>query len=300
MALRSDGRRRQGLLDTSSRRKCLGDLMSYIVLIAVGVTMALPFIWMVGTSLKAYKELFLWPPRFLPAVPQWGNYREAWYFSKLAPFSRYFTNSLLVTCTTTLGQIITCSTAGYAFARLRFPGRDKLFLLYIATLMVPFQVTLVPLYLIMRQLKWVDTYQSLIAPGLVSAYGTFLVRQFMLTLPDELEDAARIDGAPVPVILARIILPLCSPVLGTLAIMAFMGSWNSFLWPLVMISTTELRTLPIGLAFFTSMPEYETIGLPPYQLLMAAATFSMVPTLIVFLLGQRHFVKGIALSGIKG
>jgi multiple sugar transport system permease protein len=274
------------------------DLAVYGLLTLVGITMLLPFVWMVGTSLKAYKELFIWPPQFFPAVPQWSNYPKAWRYSEMVPFARFFANSALVAGSVTVGQLITCATAGYAFARLHFPGRDKLFLLYIATLMVPFQVTLVPLYLIMKNLHWINTYQALIVPGLVSAYGTFLMRQFMSTLPYELEDAARIDGASPPVTLWRVILPLCTPVLTTLTILAFMGSWNAFLWPLIMISNTKLRTLPIGLAFFTSVPE--TVGLPQYQLLMAAATFSMIPTLIVFLLGQRYFIKGIALSGLKG
>lgn len=282
------------------RRRRLANLATYAVLGLAGITMLLPFVWMLGTSLKTYNEVLLWPPTFFPAVPQWSNYPAAWNFSKNAPFGLFFANSLIVSVSITLGQVITCSTAGYAFGRLRFPGRDVLFLLYVATLMVPFQVTLVPLYLIMKQLHWVDTRQALIVPSLVSAYGTFLVRQFVLTLPKELEDAARIDGASVPVILLRVILPLCTPVLSTLAILTFMSSWNMFLWPLIVISNTELRTLPIGLALFTAMPEYATAGLPPYQLLMAAATFSMMPTLIVFLLGQRYFIKGIAFSGLKG
>jgi len=278
----------------------LTDLATYMVLGLAGVTMLLPLVWMLGTSLKTYSEVMLWPPTFFPAAPQWSNYPEAWNFSESAPFSTFFTNSMLVSTSITLGQLITCSTAGYAFGRLRFPGRDALFLLYIATLMVPFQVTLVPLYLIMRQMHWVDTLQALIVPNLVSAYGTFLVRQFVLTLPGEIEDAARIDGANVPTVLVRIILPLCRPVLSTLTILTFLSSWNMFQWPLIIISDTNLRTLPIGLALFTSMPEYATIGFPPYQLLMAAATFSMLPTLIVFLLGQRYFVMGIATSGLKG
>jgi multiple sugar transport system permease protein len=257
----------------------LADLGAYLLLTVVGVTMILPFVWMVGTSLKTLREVYSWPPSFFPAVAQWGNYAKAWRYSEMVPFAR-------------------CATAGYAFARLRFPGRDKLFLFYIATLMVPFQVTLVPLYLIMKNLHWINTYQSLIVPGLVSAYGTFLMRQFMTTLPFELEDAARIDGASPPVILWRVIIPLCTPVLTTLTILAFMGSWNAFLWPLIMISNTNLRTIPIGLAFFTAVTLDQ--GLPAYQLMLAAATFSMIPTLIVFLAGQRYFIKGIALSGLKG
>jgi multiple sugar transport system permease protein len=279
-------------------RKLLGDGATYALLTLVAVGMLLPFVWMVGTSLKQYAELTIFPPRFFPSVPQWGNYQRAWHYSNAVPFARFFLNSALVASCVTVGQVLTSATAGYAFARLRFPGRNSLFLFYIATLMVPFQVTLVPLYLIMRQLHWTNTYYALIIPGLVSAYGTFLVRQFMVTLPGELEDAARLDGANPPTIFLRIVLPLAKPVLMTLTILSFMASWNSFLWPLIMINTTELRTLPIGLAYFTSVPE--ATGAPQYQLLMAAATFTMIPTLIVFLLVQRYFVKGIAMTGLKG
>lgn len=300
MASKTDAARLLPSMLSKRWRKGLFDLAAYVVLSVVGLAMLLPFVWMISTSLKTYGETLLWPPRILPAVPQWDNYPQAWNFSQSAPFTLFFANSLIVSVSITLGQLVTCSTAGYAFGRLRFPGRDGLFLLYIATLMVPFQVTLVPLYLIMHRLRWVDTRQALIVPSLVSAYGTFLVRQFMVTLPREFEDAARIDGASVPITLIKVILPLCKPVLSTLAILTFMSSWNMFLWPLVMISSTRLRTLPIGLAFFTAMPEYSTLGLPPYHLLMAAATFSMLPTLVVFLLGQRYFIRGIAISGLKG
>ena len=299
MALKANAAQR--LLSFSLGKKWdsrVTDLVIYAILAIIGITMIMPFIWMVGTSLKTHRELFVWPPQFFPAVPQWQNYPDAWNYSESVPFGRFFFNSAFVSIAVTLGQLITCTTAGYAFARLRFPGRNLLFLLYITTLMIPFQVTLVPLYLIMKQLKWINTYYALIVPGLVSAYGTFLARQFMVSLPYELEDAARIDGASPPVTFLRVILPLCTPVLTTLTILTFMGSWNAFLWPLIMISKTQLRTLPIGLAFFTSVPE--TVGFPQYQLLMAAATFSMIPTLIVFLAGQRYFIKGIALSGLKG
>lgn len=280
------------------QRKRLVDLATYLLLTLVAITMVFPFVWMVVTSLKSYRELFVWPPQLFPGSPQWGNYLDAWSYSASAPFGRFFLNSFVVSVCVTLGQLVTCSMAGYAFARLHFPGRNVLFLAYLATLMVPSQVTLVPLYLIMRRLDWVDTHYALIVPGLVSAYGTFLVRQFMLTLPRDLEDAARLDGANPPTIFLQIVLPLSKPVLTTLTILTFLSSWNAFLWPLIMISDTSRRTLPIGLAFFTSVPE--TVGFPQFQLLMAAATFAMLPTLIVFLVAQRYFVKGIAMTGLKG
>lgn len=285
-------------MGSRTRASVFGDGATYVLLTLVGAGMLLPFVWMLATSFKTLPELSVFPPRLLPDGLRWENYLLAWHYSDVVPFGRFFLNSALVAGCVTLGQLFTCVTAGYAFARLRFPGRDRLFLLYLATLMVPFQVTLVPLYLIMRQLHWIDTYFALIVPGLVSAYGTFLVRQFMLSLPGELEDAARLDGASPPVMLVRIILPLSRPVVTTLAILSFLASWNSFLWPLIVINSTEYRTLPIGLASFISVPE--ATGAPQFQLLMAAATFCMVPTLVVFLIAQRQFIKGIAMTGLKG
>lgn len=271
------------------------DAATYAVLSLIALTMLAPFLWMVATSLKAYTELFVYPPQLLPASPQWENYPRAWRY---APFDRFFVNSIFVATVVTVGEIVTSSLAGYVFARMRFPGRDRLFLLYLGTMMIPSQVTLVPLYIVMRQLGWLNSYYALIVPWLASAYATFLMRQYMLTFPKELEDAARVDGANHPIIYSRIILPQCGPVIATLSILTFLSNWNSFLWPLVMTSAERMRTVPVGLAYFTSIPE--NVGLPQWQLFMAAATFSMLPTLIVFLLGQRYFVRGISLSGLKG
>jgi multiple sugar transport system permease protein len=267
----------------------------YLLLTLIALAMLAPFGWMLSTSLKPYDEIYLYPPRLLPSSPVWENYPRAWRY---APFDRFVLNSLLVATLVTVGELLTSSLAGYVFARMRFPGRDRLFLLYLGTMMIPTQVTLVPLYIVMRQLGWLNSYYALIVPWLASAYGTFLMRQYMLTFPRELEDAARVDGANHPTIYARIILPQCGPVLATLGILTFLSNWNSFLWPLVMTSAERMRTVPVGLAYFTSIPE--NVGLPQWQLFMAAATFSMLPTLFVFLLGQRYFVRGISLSGLKG
>ena len=282
-------------MGSAARAARLGDAVSYLILALVGVTMLAPLVWMVSTSLKTYEELYVWPPRLLPTFPAWENYPRAWNYS---PFGRFFLNSALVAVCVTVGELLTSSLAGYVFARMRFPGRDRLFLLYLGTLMIPSQVTLVPLYLLMSALGAVNTYYALILPGLASAYGTFLMRQYMLTTPRELEDAARVDGANHPTIYWRITLPQCGPVLATLGILTFLGNWNSFLWPLIVTNKDAIRTVPIGLAYFTSIPE--TVGLPQWQLYLAAATFSMIPTLIVFLLGQRYFVRGITMSGLKG
>jgi multiple sugar transport system permease protein len=288
-AARAEGRR--------AGRRILTDALVYAALAGLGVTMLGPLVWMVATSLKSFEELYVWPPRLLPATPLWANYVYAWTF---VPFDRFFVNSTAVAVTVTLGELATSSLAGYVFARMRFPGRDRLFFLYLATLMIPGQVLIVPLYVLIRQIGWLDTYAALIVPWLASAYGTFLVRQYMLTLPRELEDAARVDGANHWVIYSRVVLPLCGPVLATLAVLTFLAHWNSFLWPLIMTNRETMRTVPIGLAYFTAAPEQSRMRFGQWQLYMAAATFSMLPTLTVFLAAQRYFVRGVVMSGLKG
>ena len=255
-------------------------------------------------------------PRFLrpdgPGVrhlqrwaPHWRNYLEAWgalkvesgFFGLLRNadgFLVFYLNSLFVAVVVTAGQVATSSLAAYAFARLRFPGRDMLFLGYLATLMVPSVVTMIPVFALMRRMALTDTYWALILPGVFSAYGTFLLRQFFLTLPRELEDAARIDGAGRFTIYHRIILPLSKPALATLVTFVFLHSWNDFMWPVIVIDDLGKKTLPIGLAHF------QTPFLTEWHLLMAASVIVMVPVLVVFVAGQRYFVRGLVLSGIKG
>jgi multiple sugar transport system permease protein len=284
-------------LERRSGRNLLADALVYAVLAVSGITMIGPLVWMVATSLKSFQELYVWPPQLLPAVPLWENYAYAWTF---VPFERFFVNSTVVSVTVTLGELVTSSLGGYVFARMRFPGRDRLFLLYLATLMIPGQVLIVPLYVVIRALGWLDSYAALIVPWLASAYGTFLIRQYMLTLPRELEDAARVEGANHWTIYSRVILPLCGPALATLAVLTFLANWNSFLWPLIMTNRETMRTVPIGLAYFTAAPEQSRMRFGQWQLYMAAATFSMLPTLTVFLAAQRYFVRGVVLSGLKG
>ena len=184
----------------------------------------------------------------------------------------------------------------YAFARLRFPGRDQIFLIYLSTMMIPFAVRMIPLFVLMRTFRWVDTLYALIVPGMFSAWGTFLMRQFMITIPHELEDAAFIDGAGRLQIYWRIIIPLTKPALATLGIFHFMGSWNAFLWPIVILSSMENRTLPLGLAAFQAMSAMKT----PWHLVMAASVISVLPVLIIFILGQKYYVRGIVTTGLKG
>jgi len=251
-------------------------------LAALALLMMAPFLWMLLTSLKTQQEAFQYPPSILPQSGlQWNNYTQLF---TLVPFGRYFLNTLLVTSAVVFGQLLVSSMAAYAFSRLKFMGRDTIFLFYLATMMVPF--------------GWVNTYWGLIAPGLSSAYGIFLLRQSFLTLPEELSDAARIDGASEYGIYWRIFLPLNGPALATLGVFAFLGTWTDLLWPLLIVRDQRLRTLELGLAYFNSaVPQFVQ---PNWPLLMAAAVVVMLPIIVVYLFTQRYFTEGIALSGVKG
>jgi multiple sugar transport system permease protein len=248
---------------------------------------------MILSSFKTAGEIWTFPPVFMPKKFQWSNYVEAW---KALPFDRFFINSLLVTIFVTVGQLFTCSLGGYAFARLRFPGKDKLFLMYLATMMIPFPVLMIPLFIIMQSFGWIDTLKSIIVPGLFSAWGTFLMRQFMMGIPRTLEDAAKIDGCSYWRLYWKIIVPLCKPVFATLGIFTFMGTWNQFFWPLIMINTISNKTLPLGLVMFQTRIAAET----PWHLIMAASCATVLPIIILFIIGQKYYVKGIVTSGLKG
>lgn len=271
-------------------------MLGFASLLALALLTMAPFLWMVLTSLKTQQEAFAYPPTFLPQNGvQWSNYTQLF---TLVPFGRYFLNTLFVTVAVVVGQLLISSMAAYAFSRLRFMGRDTVFLFYLATMMVPFQVTLIPLYLLVVELGWVNTYWGLIAPGLSSAYGIFLLRQSFLTQPEELSDAARIDGASEYGIYWRIFLPLNGPALATVGVFAFMGTWTDLLWPLLIVRNQGLRTLELGLAYFNSaVPQFVQ---PNWPLLMAAAVVVMLPVIVVYLFTQRYFTEGIALSGVKG
>jgi multiple sugar transport system permease protein len=261
------------------------------ILILGGITMIGPFLWMLSTSLKTDQQAYLFPPEWIPRPVMWSNYTVIW---EALPFDRFFLNSLIVALCVTLGQLITCSLGAFAFARLRFPGREKLFLLYLATLMVPFQVTMIPIFILIKQLRWLDTYQGLIVPAIFSPYGTFLLRQFFLTIPRELEDASKIDGCGYFRIYWQIILPLSKPALATLGIFVFMFSWNNFLWPLLIINSLSMKTLPLGISYL--LGQYTVY----WNLLMAGSTIALLPILFVFFFAQRYFIEGITLTGLKG
>lgn len=276
-----------------TERKLFGDSAAWVALTLLGILWMAPFLWMVSTSFKGLDEVYAFPPRFIPEVIRWSNYLEAW---QAVPFARFFANSLFVAVATTTAVIVTSSMAGYSFARLRYPGRDLIFLAYLGTIMIPFPVLIIPLFILMRQIGLVDTLPGLILPAAFTAWGTFLMRQFMLSIPREIEEAARMDGASFWRIYAQIIMPLSRPVVATLGIFTFLASWNEFLWPLIMINSVESKTLPLGLTMFQAQIPIKT----PWQLVMAAATFSVLPVLIVFVLGQKYYVRGIATTGLKG
>ncbi len=271
----------------------IADGFTYTLLIIFSVIVVLPFLWMILSSLKTAGEIWTFPPVFLPKKFQWSNYLEAW---KALPFDRFLFNSLFVTVCVTIGQLFTCSLGGFAFARLRFPGRDSLFLMYMATMMIPFPVLMIPLFIIMQNLGWIDTLKSLIIPCLFSAWGTFLMRQFMMGIPRALEDAAKIDGCSYWGLYWKIIVPLCKPVFATLGIFTFMGTWNQFFWPLIMINTISNKTLPLGLVMFQTRIAAET----PWHFIMAASCATILPIIVLFIIGQKYYVKGIVTSGLKG
>ena len=262
-----------------------------IVLALLAFSMLLPFLWMISTSMMGELEVYRFPPTFIPSTFRWSNFLEA---MTLQPFGRFFLNSAIVAGASVIGQLVFCSMAAYAFARLRFHGRDRLFGLYLATMMIPAIVTIIPAFLLIDRFGWMNTYWALFTPTLSSVWGIFLLRQFFQTIPRDLEDAARVDGASDSTIFVRIILPLSKPALATLAIFAFMGSWKDFLWPLIVTNRTDMRTVEVGIANFSTL--YQTDW--PHQ--MAAAVVVMLPVVIVFILAQRYFVRGITLTGIKG
>ena len=260
-----------------------------LTLTLFGVLLALPFLWMVLTSLKTAGETN--EDHWLPKVLQWGNYADV--FSEVA-FARFYWNSIFVTCWITFIQVLSSAMAAYAFSRLQWKGRDKIFLLYLATMMLPGLVMMIPNYQIMIHLGLVDTYTGLIIASSFTPFGTFLLRQFMMTIPRSLDEAALMDGASSWQVFWNVIMPMTRPGLITLTIFTFMGNYQSFFWPLVMIRSVDLYTLPIGLLYFDSVKGGTT------HLLMAAVTMSVVPMIVVFVLMQKHLVKGIQLGSVKG
>lgn len=267
-------------------------VLGYAGLVTAALFFLLPLLWIVVTSLKTPDQLFQYPPRWLPERPTLANY--AYLFEKV-PFLQYSINSLKVAGLSTVGNLISCSLAAYAFARLRFAGRTTLFYALLATLMIPYQVTMIPVFILMLFLGWVDTYYPLIVPWFLGgAFGTFLLHQFFMTIPTELDDAAKIDGCSAFGTYWRIYLPLGAPALTALGIFVFMYQWNELLTPVIYLSSPEKFTLTLGLAF------YKGTVVTRWNLIMAGAIISAVPILVLYAAAQRYFVQGIALTGLKG
>ena len=272
-------------------RKILGNTGLHVLLASVALLLVLPFLWMVLTSLKELEECGL--PEWLPAVFQWRNYAAVFRVEGIQ-FGRWYWNSVFIAAFVTFLQVLTSSLAAFSFSRLEWPGRDRIFLLYLGTMMLPGLVMMIPNYQVMIRLGLVDTYTGLILPSAFSAFGTFLLRQFMLGIPKSLDEAALIDGASTWQLYWDVVLPLARPGLVTLAIFTFMGNYNSFFWPLVMLKSTHRYTLPIGLLFFDNSQGQQT------NLMMAAITMSVVPMILIFVILQKRLVKGIQLGAVKG
>jgi multiple sugar transport system permease protein len=265
-------------------------VVTMVVLSLIALAIVFPFIWMVFTSFKPEAQIAQYPPKLFPDTWTLENYQNVW--SRI-PFARLFLNSIVMAGGVTLISLLLDSMAAYALSRLEFPGRDAVFIVILIALMLPFQVMFIPLYVVVHDLGLLDSYSGLIVPRATNAFGIFMLRQFFMTLPKELDEAARIDGASEFGIYWRIILPLSGTALATLAIFHFMYNWNDFLWPLLITSSTEMRTLPAGLALFVGQHVVE------YGVVMAGAVLTLLPLLVAFLFAQRYFIQGIAMTGIK-
>jgi multiple sugar transport system permease protein len=273
--------------------KVLSTIGIYLALAVAAGIVLIPIFWMVSTAFKLYSDTFRIPPMWFPSYFSLANFQRVFL---VVPFGAMMFNSLKVATLGTLGQVLSCTLAGYAIARMRFAGRQPLFMVILATMMVPYQVVMIPIFIIMTKIGWVNSHAALIVPAFLGgAFGIFLMRQFFLTLPNELEDAARIDGANPFQIFTKIVLPLAKPALTALAALSFTAFWNDLLTPLIYLSTMDRMTMPVGISFFKGMHTTE------WNLLMAAALLNIIPAAIIFLLTQRQLVSGIALSGgIKG
>lgn len=268
-----------------------GHYLSFVFLLGAAVIALLPLYWMVVTALQQPTLTVSFPPEWFPSNPTFLNFQR--FFGRPHVLT-WTTNSLIVALAVTGIQIFTCAMAGYAFAKKKFPGGNFLFYLYIASMMIPGQVTLVPLFLIMSRLNLLDTYAGLVLPGIAGPFGVFLMKQFISTLPTDLIEAATIDGCGEWLTFMKVILPLAKPGLAVLGIFTFMGQWNQFLWPLIITNSSSMRTLPVGLALLQEELPMQ------YGLLMAGATYAAIPMIIIFLMFQKYFLRGITVGALKG
>ena len=276
-----------------SVKKVTTKIVLYLLLSFFGFIFLLPFLWLVSTSLKPMPQIFIFPPEWIPRPFMWGNYPRA---LTMIPFFTYLWNSLLIAGTTVFGTLISCSLVAYSFARIKWPGRDIFFIILVSTLMIPFPVTMIPLYIVFsRWLHWINSFKPLIIPAFFgSAFLIFLLRQFFMTIPMELSDAARIDGCTEFGIFWRIVLPLSKPALAVVAIFEFLFAWNDFLGPLIYLNEQSKYTLAIGLQQFQGAHQTE------WPLVTAATTVVVIPVIILFFFTQRYFIEGITLTGLKG
>lgn len=265
-------------------------LALHVILLTVGMLFMLPFVWSISTSLKPMSDLFQVKPNLIPSEIRWQNYRDVF---DSVPFLRFYFNSIVITVARTIGQVSLAAVAAFAFAQLRFPGRDIIFFILLAGLMVPDQVLIVPRFVIMREFGWLDTYQGLIIPLIFSSFGVFMLRQYMLGIPRDFFEAATLEGANPFQVFKHIYLPLAQPALAAFAFLSLLASWNEFLWALTVTSSTDMRVLPVGIALFQGQFFTNT------AVLLAAANMATFPLLIAFLFFQRRLVEGVALSGLK-
>jgi len=272
-------------------RGLLSQVVIYAIFGVIGITMVMPFIWMILSSFKTQVDMFLVPPKLFPSQWIWTNYYEA---IRTSMFPRFFLNSAIITVSVVTGQLFFDTLAGYAFAKLEFRFREPLFFMLLSTMMISIFVTILPLYVVMSRLRWINTFYALIVPGLSGAFGIFMMRQFIQTIPDDYLDAARIDGASEFSVFRLVVFPMCGPALSALGIFVALGAWNDFFYPLMMITTTEMNTIQLGTTRFVGISNAR------WQLVMAVATLGIMPVLIVFLIFQRFFTEGIVLSGLKG
>ncbi|MBN1354254.1 MAG: carbohydrate ABC transporter permease [Candidatus Omnitrophica bacterium] len=264
--------------------------MIYSFLLFGAVTIAVPYVWMLVTSIKPVEEVQSYPPSFIVKHPTILPYQDLF---RLMPIMRYIWNSIYVSATVTIANVFLCSLAGYAFAKQRFWGRDKIFFVLLGSLMIPWQVNIISGFILMRKLGWLNSYNALIVPVMAGVFGVFLCRQFIMSIPDDLVDAAKIDGCSEFSIYRLVILPLIKPILATLAILTFLQQWNSFIWPLIVINSNSMRTLPLALSVLNG--QYGT----RFATIMAGAVVATTPMLIVFLSFQKYFMKGVTMKGLK-
>lgn len=261
------------------------------LLLGIGlIAMVFPFFWMVFSAFKTNADVYVYPPKWFPSQWNFDNFSRVF---EMVPFALYYLNSILVSLLVTYGQLIVSVLAAYALSRLQFPFRNVVFMLVISTMLMPFVVTMIPVFLIVSQFKWIDSYQGLVIPSIFSGFSTIFLRQFFLSVPRDLQDAAMIDGCGFFRILFQVILPNSKPAIATITLFAFLGEWRNYLWPLIVTNSTKMRTLPVGLRYLM------TEGGGEYHLMMAASLMAIVPVLIVYIFAEKQFIKSVTFTGLK-